>query len=242
MAKFQVARSQGERLVLCHGCFDLLHPGHVHHLREASLFGDKLFVSVTTDPHVNKGPGRPLIPQSLRVEAVEALRFVESAFVCPHPTAIEMIELLQPDVFVKGAEYEQSSDARFQAEQAMVEQYGGQVAYTSDRIVFSSTKLINAAKASEQISLIRTRLDDLGFTIESIENRIEAFRNQRVLVVGETIIDRYRHCTALDLGSNPWLERVGVDERVSYDGGAAIIARHLKAMGATPVLATHLPV
>ncbi|MEM9662843.1 MAG: adenylyltransferase/cytidyltransferase family protein, partial [Planctomycetota bacterium] len=60
------ARERGAKVVLCHGCFDIVHPGHVRHLRQARSMGDVLVVSITGVAHINKGAGRPLIPQELR--------------------------------------------------------------------------------------------------------------------------------------------------------------------------------
>jgi cytidyltransferase-like protein len=63
-------RSKGKRIVLCHGVFDLLHVGHIRHLRAAKAFGDILVVTITDDPYVNKGPDRPAFPSELRARCV----------------------------------------------------------------------------------------------------------------------------------------------------------------------------
>ena len=60
-------RKKGARIVQCHGVFDLLHPGHIRHFREAKAQGDCLVVTVTPDRFVNKGPGRPVFTESLRL-------------------------------------------------------------------------------------------------------------------------------------------------------------------------------
>src|SRR6266446_2118272 len=66
-------RAAGRTVVLAHGVFDLVHPGHIRHLEAARRFGDLLVVTITPDPFVNKGPGRPFFPHSLRAEALAAL-------------------------------------------------------------------------------------------------------------------------------------------------------------------------
>ena len=72
-AALERERAQGRRVVLCHGVFDLLHPGHIRHLEAARRHGDLLVVTITPDRFVNKGPGRPVFNQRLRAESVAAL-------------------------------------------------------------------------------------------------------------------------------------------------------------------------
>ena len=95
----------GKCLVHCHGVFDLIHPGHIRHLETAKKEGDILVVTVTADRFVNKGPGRPVFNQDLRAESLAALECVDYVAVNDSATAVEPIQQLQPDVYVKGAEY-----------------------------------------------------------------------------------------------------------------------------------------
>src|SRR6478752_7567244 len=99
------ARGAGRRVVQCHGCFDIVHPGHIQYLQFARSQGDVLVVSVSADPQVNKGADRPLIPDDLRAESLAALECVDYVYVNPHPTAVELLAELRPDVYVKGREY-----------------------------------------------------------------------------------------------------------------------------------------
>src|SRR5215217_6171383 len=81
------ARATGKTVVHCHGCFDIVHPGHIRHLQFAKSLGDVLVVSVIADPHVGKGLKRPLIPDALRAASVAALECVDRVYVNPHATA-----------------------------------------------------------------------------------------------------------------------------------------------------------
>ncbi|MBL8760740.1 MAG: adenylyltransferase/cytidyltransferase family protein, partial [Phycisphaerae bacterium] len=116
----QLAKAAGRRVVHCHGCFDIVHPGHIRHLRYAKSLGDVLLVSITGDARVGKGTGRPLIPEELRAENLSALDFVDWVYIEPRPTAAELLEDVRPDVYIKGREYENNSDPRFAAERATV--------------------------------------------------------------------------------------------------------------------------
>lgn len=135
-------RHQATKVVHCHGCFDLLHIGHVRHFRRARALGDVLVVTVTSDAHVDKGPGRPVFDAELRAEFIGELSVVDGVAISDRPSAVPAIAALRPDYFVKGAEYAHSADPRFLDEVAAVRRAGGEVAFT-DGVVYSSTALLH---------------------------------------------------------------------------------------------------
>ena len=89
-------KTQGKKVVLCHGVFDLLHIGHINHFEEAKKFGDILIVSVTTDKYVNKGPGRPAFPEQERLKSLSALKVIDYVVLSKYPTATNIIKELRP--------------------------------------------------------------------------------------------------------------------------------------------------
>lgn len=128
-------------IVLAHGCFDLLHIGHIRHLNAARALGDWLIVSVTSDRYVNKGPGRPAFTEDERVEALEALRFVDEVIVNDEPDAVKMIYRVNPDVYVKGSDYAGKRDRALMREISAVRLLGGRFVTTNTQ-KWSSTELI----------------------------------------------------------------------------------------------------
>ena len=84
-------RAKGETVVLAHGTFDLLHIGHVRHLRDAKKHGTALVVTITADAFVNKGPGRPVFSEHMRAEMLAALEFVDYVGIVHDATAIPAI-------------------------------------------------------------------------------------------------------------------------------------------------------
>jgi rfaE bifunctional protein nucleotidyltransferase chain/domain/rfaE bifunctional protein kinase chain/domain len=239
----RAAQRAGRTVVLCHGCFDIVHPGHIRHLQHAAKLGDCLVVSITGDSMVDKGTGRPLIPQELRAESLAALDCVGLVVVSQEPTAVDLLHKIRPDVYVKGREYEGNRDPRFRAEREAVERYGGRVVFTSGDVVFSSSALIAALETAANPFQTRLRqlLGDDQLRPESIEGVIKSFHNLPVLVVGETILDTYVMCDRPDVASEGPVMTLRPLEYRRFDGGAAIIARHLAAMGARPTLLTALP-
>ena len=101
------ARRAGEKIVLTNGCFDLLHPGHVHYLRQARALGDRLIVLVNSDDSVKrlKGPERPVNPLEHRIALLAALESVDWVIPFDSDTPAELIGRILPDVLVKGGDY-----------------------------------------------------------------------------------------------------------------------------------------
>lgn len=97
----------GGRMVFTNGCFDILHAGHVHLLREARSMGDILVVGLNSDRSVRelKGPGRPVNPFVRRAECLSAVRWVDLVAGFDEPTPMNLIEIMRPDVLVKGGDY-----------------------------------------------------------------------------------------------------------------------------------------
>ena len=105
-------QAQGRKVIMCHGVFDLLHIGHIRHFEQAREYGDILVVSTTPDRFVNKGPGRPVFNEMLRAEAIAALGCVDYVAINRWPLAVEAIELLRPNFYVKGSDYNDPDDDR----------------------------------------------------------------------------------------------------------------------------------
>ena len=101
LGRRSAAKQAGQTVVHCHGCFDIVHPGHIHHLQFARSLGDELVVTVSADPQVNKGVNRPLIPDDLRAASLAALECVDHVYVNADPTAVGLLDALRPDVYVK---------------------------------------------------------------------------------------------------------------------------------------------
>lgn len=93
------------KLVLCHGCFDILHVGHFTHLSQARRWGDRLVVSVTAAKFVNKGPGHPAHTDAERIYQLMRLRDVDEVWLSDYPTAIDAIRRFRPAIFAKGTDY-----------------------------------------------------------------------------------------------------------------------------------------
>jgi len=225
-------RAEKKKVVHCHGVFDLLHIGHIRHFEQARRLGDILIVTVTPDRYVNKGPHRPVFREELRVEAVAALECVDYVALNKWPMAVETIQLLKPDFYVKGSEYreaEKDITRGIALEEAAIRSVGGQLAFTND-ITFSSSNLIN-----RHLPIFQKEVSDYlaGFAARystgEILGYLERARSLRVLIVGEAIIDEYQYCETMGKsGKEPILAaRYVSTER--FAGGSLAVANHVAA-------------
>src|SRR5690242_11860694 len=121
-------------IVLGHGCFDLLHMGHIQYLQEARCMGDILLVTVTSDEWVRKGDGRPFFTAEQRCEAIAALDCVDWVGINYGPDASDAIRKIRPDIFVKGPECRYQTNVGLEAERRAIEEVGGEMAYTNGQI------------------------------------------------------------------------------------------------------------
>ncbi len=142
--KIQKLKAQGKTIALCHGCFDLMHPGHIKYFQAAKQMGDILVVTLSPDRYVDKGPGRPVFNETLRAESIAALECVDYVAINTWPTAVEILRLLRPHFYVKGQEFENLEDktGKLQQEYTVVQEVGAEMRFTH-AIVFSSTQLLN---------------------------------------------------------------------------------------------------
>lgn len=223
-------RAMGQRIVLCHGTFDLMHVGHIKHFKKAKSLGDILVVTLTADAYVNKGPDRPVFNQSLRAEQIAALTDVDFVGIVDESTAIKAIRLLRPTIYVKGGEYEEAAadvTGNIHHERAAVEEYGGSVRFTHE-MTFSSSALLN-----QHFSLLPDAVQEFmqtfkqHYTASAVFSAFQALKPLRVLVIGDAIIDEYNYTVPLGQVSKADVLAVRFKENERFAGGCFAVANHI---------------
>lgn len=226
-------RAEGYRVVLCHGVFDLVHPGHVKHIELAREQGDYLVVTITADRFVSKGPGRPVFNQRLRAETLAALQAVDYVAVVEEPTAISAIETVQPDTYVKGIDYANAEDdltGKIVEEREAVERFGGVVVFT-DEEAFSSTALLNRhfnilpEQVQRYLDFLR-----MEHPLDQMLRYFEAIQDKRVLVIGDAIVDEYIYCEPMGKSSKEYLVSTKYVGREQFAGGIHAVANHVSGV------------
>ena len=239
--RLEQERAAGRRIVQCHGVFDLLHPGHIRHFRAARAQGDRLVVTVTPDRFVNKGPGRPVFPEALRLEALAALEVVDYVALNATPDAVFAIQAVRPNIYVKGIEYQDHATdvtGKISEEVRAVEEIGGAVHYTDD-IVFSSSTLLNRHfdAPSPEVTAFLTRLKE-RHSLEGLLRAVEQFKDLNVLVIGDAIIDEYQYTEPLGTSGKGLHLVARAGEKNFFLGGSLIIANHLASFVKNVTLVT----
>ena len=141
-------RRSGKRIVFTNGCFDILHPGHIHTLTHAKALGDILIVGINSDASVKrlKGERRPIFNQGERAVMLTALEAVDYVTTFEEDTPLTLIRLLQPHVLVKGGDW--SSESVVGRE--VVEADGGRVVLVPYQEGLSTTGVIERVLAAYQ--------------------------------------------------------------------------------------------
>lgn len=234
-------RPRKQLVIMCHGTFDLVHPGHVRHLIYAKSKAGILVASLTSDAHIRKAEHRPFVPQQLRAMNLAALEVVDYVIIDDNPTPLENIRFLHPDYFAKGYEY---SNGRIhpstQEEIEVLGSYGGEMIFTPGDVVYSSSRFIESGPpnlAAEKLSVL---MESEGISFDDLRRTLEAFREVRVHVVGDTIVDSHVYCTLLGGAAKTPTFSLKYESQTDFAGGAAVVAKHLRRAYAEVKLSTVL--
>jgi D-beta-D-heptose 7-phosphate kinase/D-beta-D-heptose 1-phosphate adenosyltransferase len=138
-------KRRGKTVVFTNGCFDLLHRGHLHVLREAKGCGDVLIVALNSDRSVRalKGPSRPVLPENDRAELIGALEMVDYVILFDGPDPYGLIEALRPDVLAKGGDWRPENIIGSD----IVDRTGGRVVVIPYLKGFSTTEIIDRIRS-----------------------------------------------------------------------------------------------
>lgn len=235
-------RPRAKKVIMCHGTFDLVHPGHIRHLIYAKGKADLLVASLTSDAHISKANYRPFVPQQLRAMNLAALEVVDYVIVDNNPKPLENLAYLQPDYFAKGYEYTDGGvHPRTQEEVDVLATYGGEVIFTPGDVVFSSSRFIESAPPKIPVEKLVALMESEGITFDALRVALDRCRGLRVHVLGDTIVDSYVYTTPIGSSTSktPTLS-VKLEEQVDFAGGAAVVSRHLRAAGAEVTFSTVL--
>jgi len=235
------ARPRKKKVIMCHGVFDVVHPGHLRHLLYAKTKAEILVTSITADRHISKGQHRPHVPQELRALNLAAFETVDYVVIDKNPTPIENIKALQPDFFAKGYEYTAGGPPpKTQEEVDVLKSYGGEMIFTPGDIVYSSTRLIDLAPPSIKNEKLITFMDSEGLSFDALRAALDQLGRYKVHVLGDTIVDSYTQCAMIGGQTKTPTMSVLYERRDDYIGGAAVVAEHLRAAGAQVVFSTVL--
>jgi rfaE bifunctional protein kinase chain/domain/rfaE bifunctional protein nucleotidyltransferase chain/domain len=234
-------RPRARKVIMCHGVFDIVHPGHVRHLIYAKSKGDVLVVSVTADEHIAKGNVRPYVPETLRAINLAAFEMVDYVIIDRDPTPLANLRQIQPDYYAKGYEYVAGSlHPKTQEELRVLESYGGEVLFTPGDIVYSSSRLIDQSPPDIAGDKLLVLMKGEGLSFDDLRDAAVKLSGIRVHVVGDTIVDSYTQCSMIGGVAKTPTMSVRFESKQDFTGGAAVVAKHLRAAGGDVVFSTVL--
>ena len=234
-------RPRKQKIILCHGNFDVVHPGHIRHLIYAKSKADILIVSITADKYIQKGVYRPFVPQNLRALNLAAFEMVDFVTIDNNMKPIKILKILKPDFFAKGFEYSSGSlPPATQEESKVVEKFNGEMIFTPGDIIYSSTQLLNLSEPKIDNFKILDVMQRNKITFNILRETLKSFKKIKVHVVGDTIVDTHTKTSLIGGYLKTPTASVLYHDSKDYTGGAAIVAKHLKKAGANVSFTTIL--
>jgi len=229
------------KTIMCHGVFDVVHPGHLRHLSFAKSIAETLIVSVTSDSHIKKGTYRPLVPEYIRALNLAALEMVDYVLIDKNETPINNIKYLKPNFFAKGFEYSSTDlNSATREENDVVSSYGGQVVFTPGDLVMSSSLIISDFAPNLKYEKLLSLMQFFDITFKQLNYAVDSLSNLKIHVVGDTIVDNFTQTSLLGGQIKTPTISVKFLKSTKFIGGAAIVARHLRASGAEVTFTTVL--
>lgn len=229
------------KVILCHGNFDVVHPGHIRHLTYAKSKADILIVSITSDRFIQKGNYRPFVPENIRATSLAAFEMVDYVIIDDNEKPLNLIKEIKPNYFAKGFEYTSGGLPPATAEEkSLVEKYGGEMIFTPGDIVYSSTNLLKLAEPKIENYKVLDLMEKNNISFEKLVKSLSRFKNKKIHVVGDLIIDTYTDTTLIGGQTKTPTPSVLFNQQRNFIGGAGIVAKHLKAAGAKVHLTTVL--
>ncbi len=228
----KILRKKNKKVILCHGCFDIVHPGHIRHLKYAKSKAEILIVSLTTDKFIAKGNFRPHIPENLRAENLASLEIVDYVILDNNKKPLNLIKFLKPNFFAKGFEYSKNDlPPATKEELRLVKSYGGNMIFTPGNVIYSSSELLklNRPKILNERLIALMKIAKINFN--DLLKTIHNFKKIKIHIIGDTIIDTFTETYMIGGQTKTPTISVLYKDKTNYLGGASIVAKHLSSAG-----------
>lgn len=215
------------KTVFVSGCFNVLHPGHIRLFAFAKSLADRLIVAVESDSVAGISAH---IGEAHRLEGIQMNTLVDESFIYSGDIK-KILSEIKPDIVVKGREHELGYNPEYE----ILISYGGKLVFSSGELDFSSRDLLRRElndKSPLRFMLPAEYMDRHNISIEGLCDLVDSFRNKKVLVIGELIIDEYIDCNPVGMSQEDPTVVVTPYETNRFIGGAGIVAAHAAKLGA----------
>jgi len=233
-----VKKIKKKKIILCHGVFDIVHPGHIRHFAHCKQKADILIVSLTRDIFIKKGTYRPMVPEKLRAFNLANLQLVDYVIIDQNISPIKLLKKIKPNFFAKGLEYADLKNPLTVKEKNIVESFGGKMIFSPGDYVLSSSKIINQIKPDLKFEKLKLLMDTENVDFNDLKKILKNLNKLKIHILGDTIIDTNHYCEVIGgLHKTPTLSVVKQISE-SFLGGAAIVASHFKSFAKNVTLTT----
>jgi len=225
----------GQRIVLCQGHFNLIHPGHRRFLEHARSLGQVVVVALLSDATLSAmHPEQRFYPQTERAENLSAFGLVDHVVILDPLTIAETIQALRPAVLLLGTEFAEERAPEVAEVTRLTRSSGGEVVFHSGAVSYSGEDLLArplSGRERERRIAFRQSCDRQGIDLTALGDDVRGLRGRRLLVIGDTIVDQYVACDALGMSAEAPVVALKELRSREYVGGAAIVAAHVQALG-----------
>lgn len=226
-----------KKTVLVHGVFDIVHMGHIFHFIEAKKNGDILIVSITADKFVKKGFNKPYFGEENRANFLSALEIIDFVVINPNRSAFNIIKELKPNIYCKGPDYKKKSGdvaGNLDKEKSILEKNGGKLLFTKGQ-QYSSTTILN--NIFEDFNLGKKRIDQIfnneiekSNLINEFSKTVEKIKKEKILIIGEVIMDEYRYSKPIGTPSKENILSVKYESKKTFVGGTVPVVNTISQL------------
>ena len=230
-----ISPKSGDTVVLCHGHFNIIHPGHIRYLDYARQQGTKLVVSVLGDISFLNYERNHHFSEVERAAGVASIQTVDQVVILDEGNLEKLIKILKPVILVLGKEFENKRDDDVNEAIQQLKKLGGQILFHAGETHYASGDLFhdNLPELHEQhIQLYKQSCIRQKLELKELLECIDKFKNASLLVIGDTIVDQYVACDALGMSAEAPVVVVREMNSREYAGGGAVVAMHVRALGA----------
>ena len=230
---------RNKKTILCHGHFDVVHPGHVRHLIYAKSKADILIVSITSDIYVTKGAYRPHVPENIRALNIAAFEVVNYVLIDHDYKPLNLLKMLKPNYFAKGFEYSSNKlYAATQEELKLISSYGGKMIFTPGDLVYSSSNFLKESPPELKIEKLLEVMKTNNISFKKLLKIVNDFKKLSIHIVGDVIVDTYTNTSLIGGQTKTPTVSVLKNSETHYVGGAGVVALNVANTGAKVFLST----
>ena len=228
-----------KKIALCHGTFDIVHPGHIRHLTYAKLKSDILIASVTSDKYVTKKKEGAYVPDSLRSLNLASLEIVDFVVIDNNLEPLNILSKIKPDYFVKGFEYSKNNiHPKTKDEIKVLKNFKGKMLFSPGDIIYSSTKIQNINKPNLSMDRLRAIMESEKISFNLLRKTVKNFSKVKIHLIGDIIIDKYNYCNILGQTTKTPTFSIKKNLEKTFIGGAGVVAKHIKNLGSNIVISS----